>query len=1569
MSRYCVFCPDREIEKLPSGVKLEERYPAFSIVSASEDVIKKIRKHYPVKRMKEPKAPPEPEIAGGSISLAEGQKQGPYFRVVKFLAPVRQQWIQELERIGCQHHGAIGSSTFVISCPDKASLRKLEELSTIYYRSTTYKPYIQVSSEFFEVLGVDLNSSSESKQKGYKADQQLAGLGSQASAGKRLSKGSPPPPPMQPNFRTVKEHNLPLPGILIASFFIRKDQQQAKRQFMEQGIQEIKEINETDLLINLCSCEDIIGAVRMIVAQQGLRSLVERRISEVCNDRARPLIAGQAVLPKPSDLGLTGRGEIVAVADTGLDTGETENLHPDFGDRVINIRAFPVSNRFNLSDMIVDPNGDDKADRTGHGTHVAGSILGSGACSGELGLKTSLAGMAPEARLVFQALEHTLQLRQPDNAANETEVSYGLVGIPNDIKRLFEAAYAQGARIHTIAWGTKVAGAIYDDDSRNLDQFVWNNKDYLIVVAAGNEGRDQGQTGNPPADGTIKPRSLTSPATAKNCLTIGACENNRPDQFQDRRYGEKADKWPVEPFSIDPITDCYNDIAALSSRGPCADGRRKPDVVAPGTMVLSIRSSKLDGEKNRFGPLTADGLGRFPDAENDYIYINGTSMSAALVAGYAALLRQYLREEKMINNPSAALLKALIIHSAQYSSYRYAADKKAQCADNEQGWGRVNLEKLLESDFLFKDVPEGIPQHEAYEALIEVTDPSLLRITMVYTDRPNPRGDEGGGLVNNLNLFAFDPKGQAYVGNEFAGSSEPDDLNNVESIFVDEPKPGMWTIRVVASSVPEDASQDFALVISGAGVKWVPTLGLYFEGWFQCRLATYPDKYDEKRGKAGWTFAFEGEPDFDRIIRLQPDSVENFVERSHCPPIGVRVTKVILDEAPIVNHPFLNAQVDLLDKPVFEGRDGDIAPSGLEPIMPFRLKIKTKINGETVILQREDNLALENKDDLKRRQAQSLREFSKEVAQATGINLYLQYREERRKKLLQDLETDRDNTALTRRINELGNSKGRRETSLGFQQTYKFDLRNEAQTPNEYTDVLGGTFSAAKPWPIRFWMGAWDADALSGYIKGSVEIPFVPAKHECFIPQESLKFISLKEPLDLNNPDAQKFLEDLQGNILKSHGRRYAAHLILRFNSENVAVVRTWIADFAKNNVTSAQKQREATDEWKKRRQSGDTTEGELFAMFLLSAAGYRALEFKDSDIPVDPAGSFLRGMKRPRKWLNDPTPSLWDKPYNDEIHSIIILAHENYEHLQVEVEAVQNELRAFCEVVHLEEGERKFDEGRSIEPFGFTDGISQPRLIKQDIEEEIEERGNLNWDPAASLDLVLVEEPGDNNSYGSFMVFRKLEQNVKGFKEAIKELAGKLGVDEQEAGALAVGRYKNGAPLIPTKVNKTETLSNDFNFMDDREGKVCPFQAHIRRTNPRGDLDTFQVRIGTTELSRLAFERSKRIVRHGIPYDHRTDQSEENPEIGVGLLFMCFQSSLDQFEIQQNAAHSENFPREQKYDGVDAIIGRSIDPNHPLKQSWGEIKFAMTDFVKLKGGEYFFAPSLPFLKKLTETK
>src|SRR5689334_8084955 len=115
------------------------------------------------------------------------------------------------------------------------------------------------------------------------------------------------------------------------------------------------------------------------------------------------------------------------------------------------------------------------------------------------------------------------------------------------------------------------------------------------------------------------------------------------------------------------------------------------------------------------------------------------------------------------------------------------------------------------------------------------------------------------------------------------------------------------------------------------------TLWLRFEGWFQCRLATDPDPTDEPRGVSGYLRAVAGEPDLDRVIRLQPKGA---VSRTHCPPIGVRVTRVFGLEHNTTTHPLIGGKVDFLDSPKFEGRNHAAAQDGFEAVVPLHVRIE-----------------------------------------------------------------------------------------------------------------------------------------------------------------------------------------------------------------------------------------------------------------------------------------------------------------------------------------------------------------------------------------------------------------------------------------------------------------------------------------------------------------------------------------------------------------------------------------------------------------------------------------------------
>ncbi len=264
-----------------------------------------------------------------------------------------------------------------------------------------------------------------------------------------------------------------------------------------------------------------------------------------------------------SGLRLTGANQIVAVADSGLDTGNTATLHPDLRGRIV--RTFALG-RMN-----------DWSDPTGHGTHMIGTVAGSGLLSGSdpaTGRYTgTYTGVAPAASVIVQSIG---------------DATGGIGGVPLDRGALMRQAYQFGARIHSNSWGGHTGGlgnppdfGRYTISSRQVDAVAWEFPDLLILYSAGNEGRDDNRDGIIDADG------ITQPGTAKNALTVGASENEYPTIG--RTYGNAFGS----PIARDLYADNRNGMAAFSSRGPTDDGRIKPDLVAPGTFIAAARTQAV----------------------------------------------------------------------------------------------------------------------------------------------------------------------------------------------------------------------------------------------------------------------------------------------------------------------------------------------------------------------------------------------------------------------------------------------------------------------------------------------------------------------------------------------------------------------------------------------------------------------------------------------------------------------------------------------------------------------------------------------------------------------------------------------------------------------------------------------------------------------------------------------------------------------------------------------------------------------------------------------------------------
>ena len=184
--------------------------------------------------------------------------------------------------------------------------------------------------------------------------------------------------------------------------------------------------------------------------------------------------------------------------------------------------------------------------------------------------------------------------------------------------------------------------------------------------------------------------------------------------------------------------------------------------------------------------------------------------------------------------------------------------------------------------------------------------------------------------------------------------------------------------------------------------------------------------------------------------------------------------------------------------------------------------------------------------------------------------------------------------------------------------------------------------------------------------------------------------------------------------------------------------------------------------------------------------------------------------------------------------------------------------------------------------------------------------------------------------------------------------------MDDELAGALVMGRFADGTPVSESdKPTRPITPPLNFNFDQDVAGSKCPFHAHIRKTNPRGD----KTRLGLFES--LEDEKNHRIVRRAISYGENDTTKE--PEKGSGLLFLCFQADLEnQFNLMQ-ALWSNNADFVQKDVGPDPVVGQPEGVQKYPKQ-WGKPDtedYGFKLWVFMQGGEYFFAPSISFLSNL----
>ena len=507
-------------------------------------------------------------------------------------------------------------------------------------------------------------------------------------------------------------------------------------------------------------------------------------------------------------MGLHGENEIIGVGDSGLDTGHcffeeaqggeagTQKYGPDHR-KVVAYRDYADKGATGQRD---------------HGTHVVGSILGQSSTDGAAGAGER--GSAYAAKVSFTDIG-------PGDAPG--------LQVPNDLAgNFFNVDYDNGARIHSNSWGANVNA--YTTSTVGTDQAMYEMDDLVILFAAGNSG-------NP-----ARTPSIGAPATCKNCITVGATENDESQTQQGvstalaphppypRPHPRPRPRPPPCPSSPHPrprprprLQD--GELADFSSTGLAVGGRIKPDVTAPGFFISSANSN-ADGDC----PITE---------------MAGTSMATPITAGNVALIRQYLREGfyptgKRGNNlggnnfdcgmiPSGALMKAMTISAGQVMPGRFPQPDRDQgptldgYPNQYSGYGRTQLNTVLYAEdngktagdrlFIIDGETVATGEEKVYTIPTRADDEEWgteFKVVLVWTDPP-AEPISNNPLVNNLDLEVDGLNGNS-DGNTGAAR---DTVNNVEAVKLTATAGGTIEVKVKGTSVVEGGPQKFALVVTG----------------------------------------------------------------------------------------------------------------------------------------------------------------------------------------------------------------------------------------------------------------------------------------------------------------------------------------------------------------------------------------------------------------------------------------------------------------------------------------------------------------------------------------------------------------------------------------------------------------------------------------------------------------------------------------------------------------------------------------------------------------------------------
>ena len=485
-------------------------------------------------------------------------------------------------------------------------------------------------------------------------------------------------------------------------------------------------------------------------------------------------------------------------------------------------------------------------------------------------------------------------------------------------------------------------------------------------------------------------------------------------------------------------------------------------------------------------------------------------------------------------------------------------------------------------------------------------------------------------------------------------------------------------------------------------------------------------------------------------------------------------------------------------------------------------------------------------------------------------------------------------------------------------------------------------------------------------------------------------------------------LHDVQGLVFHAYrSLPHAAYVRLTFE-KNPAAVQRWLAHLLETQTIDSAAPKERPRD-----------QPDFRVNIALSFTGLAAAGLKDDALQTFPP-AFVEGMGTENddgtpdhraRALGDvgaSAPAKWAWGYQGQppVHALLLLYASDDKTLTAAITYWTDAAVTFGAIAlggasTLFGGFEEPDSPR--EPFGFVDGISQPVLkggraslgrkdkqpdssVLEDGEILLGHRDGtrmLSWSPTVGAKHdplgLLREVPEDETPEeserddrrrdlgynGTFLVFRQLAQDVDGFNLACQTASESADIPEERFKALLVGRWPDGAPTVKCPIANDRALekapaANDFGYRSDPNGERCPIGSHIRRANPRDSL-------GDDPEDSWRVTKRHRILRRGRPY---RDSGGER-----GLHFICLNADIvRQFEfIQQNwindatfgGLEGENDPLVGARQGR-AAAGTLTLPapaEHRLRR-----RVTLTQFVRVKGGGYFFLPSLSALHYLAHT-